>query len=172
MDNPVTSSETPNNRPDANSINIAVPVILGAIVLILIVALLLSALLFCRKRGKLCFKVRYDDVKPFLRTDKQLDSEAQKRGFFYQKLKQKPLKKRQKKKKNSKVKYHSIGKAPRFPRSDPFAKKFLENPMIDDDDFDVDWSNPAFDMAQAQARDAAIMVQSWYRMVRYGPMAI
>ena len=163
MDNPTDTDD----RPDPNPINIAVPVVLVGIILILLVALALSALLFLKKRRKLCFKERYDDVKPFLRTDEQLESRASKAGWFYQYKKQKKSAGKTNKKKNSKVRYHSIGKTPRFPKSDPFANKFLENPMVNEDDFDEDWTNPAFDSAHAQVRDAAVTIQCWYRMIRW-----
>lgn len=165
MDTPTLPLDT-DDRSDPNSINIAVPVVLVGIILILLVALALSALLFLKKRRKLCFKERFDDVKPFLRTDKQLESRASKAGWLYQNKNQRSALKKKKNKK-SKVKYQSLGKTPKFPKSDPFANKFLENPLVTEDDFDVDWTNPAFDTAQAQVRDAAITIQCWYRMIRW-----
>jgi hypothetical protein len=76
-------------------------------------------------------------------------------------------KKPKRRKHKRKGKYHSYGKAPRFPKSDPFTNKFLENPLIADDEFDMDWTNPAFDSEGARVYDATIIIQSWYRMIRY-----
>ena len=148
------------------TITITVSVVLGSIIVLLVVALVVSACLFLKKRRKLCFRERYyDDVKPILQGDKEHGAKAGKKGWPFEKKKKKPTKQKNKKRK-SKAKYHSLGRAPRFPKSDPFANVFLENPLADHDDFEEDWSNPLFDTEQAALRDAAITIQSWYRMVR------
>ena len=43
----------------------------------------------------------------------------------------------------------------------------LENPMLDPDIDNVDFSNPVFDHEKAKLRDAAIAIQAWYRMWRH-----
>ena len=38
--------------------------------------------------------------------------------------------------------------------------------MVNMEDFNTDWTNPAFDEERAQIFDAAVVIQAWYRMVR------
>lgn len=43
----------------------------------------------------------------------------------------------------------------------------LENPMLDPDLDKIDFTNPVFDHEKAKSRDAAVTIQSWYRMWRH-----
>ena len=45
-------------------------------------------------------------------------------------------------------------------------EELLQNPMLDPDIDKVDFSNPMFDRRKALMRDAAVTIQSWYRMWR------
>ena len=45
-------------------------------------------------------------------------------------------------------------------------EELLQNPMLDPDLDKVDFSNPMFDHKKALVRDAAVTIQSWYRMWR------
>ena len=114
----------------------------------------------------LCFKRRLDQAR-LLQSDLERYGPVRKKHRHKQSKifdRKKPRRKARRNKK--KTKYHSLGKAPRFPKSDPFTNKFLENPLIADDEFDMDWTNPAFDREGAMKYDAAIIIQSWYRMIR------
>ena len=70
----------------------------------------------------------------------------------------------------SKIKDPSIYDRPfrdrKLKQRDPFNPDMLDNPMADDD-FDTDWSNPAFDAGRSQVYDAAVTIQTWYRMIRF-----
>lgn len=56
--------------------------------------------------------------------------------------------------------------------SDPFAIQFSDPLHMDMDqdgieNFDItNWDNPLFDVQGARKRDAAITIQSWWRMMR------
>jgi len=127
------------------------------LVLLLLGFLLTSVLMVARRKKALCFKRKGSDAKPFLLSNRE---PPRKHGAW----KKKDAKKRKTKNKNRD--YQSLSRPPKFPKRDPFAGKFLENPMVTSEDLDVDWNNPAFDMQAAVLRDAATTIQSWYRMVR------
>ncbi len=141
-------------------------IVLGSVLVILLLLFVLTSLIVVRKKRLLCFK-RNDYGRPFLHTDRELEK---RRGRLdkdsrlpYGKKVPKKNKKRAKRKNEG---YQSFSKALMFPKRDPFAKSFLENPMIDSEELDMDWTNPAFDAARAQKYDAVLSIQSWYRMLR------
>ncbi|XP_064394843.1 low density lipoprotein receptor adapter protein 1-like isoform X2 [Halichondria panicea] len=152
--NPTAGSSTPEN------ITIIVPVVLGSIIVLLVVALVVSACLFLKKRRKLCFGETFEDEKPILSSD----NKAQDKVWPFKNKPAKP--KPKKKKKHEKGKYHSLGRAPPRFKSDPFAKSSMVNPLADDFDQEEDWTNPLFDTEKAAVHDAVICIQSWYRMIR------
>ena len=154
----------------ADTTTIVIVVVLISIVLLLLITIAVVALLLAYRRRMLCFKRRLDQSK-------LLQSDLERYGPIRDKKRhgrRKKLDRRKPKrgKNKRKGKYHSLGKAPRFPRSDPFTNKFLENPLIADDEFDMDWTNPAFDSERARVYDATIIIQSWYRMIRYNNLYV
>ena len=130
-------------------------IVLGSVLGALLLIFALTLLVVLRTKRMLCFK-RNEYRRPFLLSDREL---IRRNGGL---KKQKKPSNRRKKVKN----YQSFGRAVKFPKRDPFANKFLENPMVDVDDLDMDWTNPAFDADVAQKFEAVITIQSWYRMVR------
>ncbi len=158
--NPTAGSSTPEN------ITIIVPVVLGSIIVLLVVALVVSACLFLKKRRKLCFGETFEDEKPILSSD----NKAQDKVWPFKNKPAKP--KPKKKKKHEKGKYHSLGRAPPRFKSDPFAKSSMVNPLADDFDQEEDWTNPLFDTEKAAVHDAVICIQSWYRMIKYYGISI
>lgn len=143
-----------------------VAIVLGSILVLLLVAFLFTSLVVLKTKRLLCFK-RNAYQRPFLHSDKEL----QRRKKGPKKSTRVPFSKRDTKSgspaKGRKSKhYQSIGRAVKFPMRDPFANKLLENPMVSMDDFDMDWTNPAFDETRALKFDATVAIQSWYRMVR------
>ena len=143
-----------------------VVIVLASVVVFLVATIGVVALALVYRRRLLCFKRELDQAR-------LLQSDLERYGPVRKKHKRKQSKlfdrknpKRKARRNKKRVKYHSLGKAPRFPKSDPFTNKFLENPLIADDEFDMDWSNPAFDREAAMKYDAAITIQSWYRMIR------
>ena len=156
-----TTISTVGRGEPTDATTIVIVIVLVSTVSLLLVAIVLAALLLAYKRRILCFKRRLD----------QLHSDLERYGPIRNKNKRGRRKNFDRKKQKGgkckrKGKYHSLGKAPRFPRCDPFTNRFLENPMVADDEFDMDWTNPAFDSEGAKVHDATITIQSWYRMVR------
>lgn len=144
-----------------------VVIVLVSVVLLLLVTITLAALLLMYRRRMWCFKRRLNQER-LLQSDLERYGPVRRNKRFKQgKAFERKRRKQKRKYKKSKRKTTSLGKAPRFANSDPFTNKFLENPLIADDEFDMDWTNPAFDSEAAQRYDAAIMIQSWYRMIRY-----
>lgn len=147
-------------------------IILGGIVILLILVFLIAMLIFMKKRRMMCFG-RDAAAKPFVVTDKQLEAgwrgrQRQKSRPFSQ-ARPSHAKPKGKRGKRGKVggRYTPLRGSPAAPKKDPFAKGFLENPMVDDEELDVDWTNPAFDENRARLYDAAVSIQCWYRMVRW-----
>lgn len=154
---------TTNPSGGSENITIIVPVVLGSIILLLVIALTASACLFLKKRRKLCFREVFEDQKTVLLGDNNEQGKAwrfNKKSVQHSKLKSK------KKRKLRGAKYHSLGKAPPRFKTDPFANTTMENPLDDDFELEEDWSNPLFDSEKAALCDAAICIQSWYRMIR------
>lgn len=144
-----------------------IAIALGSVLVALLLVFLCLLCVFFRKKRVFCFRRRGGDEegRPFVLTDKILEER-------YGKKKRRRHKSRSSGGKGGKrksVKYSRIGRSPdlRRPRGDPFAHNYLENPMADDvDGMGEDWSNPVFDAERSQQRDAAICIQSWFRMVR------
>lgn len=133
---------------------------LGSVLVLLLVIFLLTLVVVLKTKRLLCFK-RNAYHRPFLHSDRERKRGLKKKTRLPFGIKSgSPIKG-----KRSNL-YQSIGRAAKFPKRDPFANKYLENPMVSMDDFDMDWSNPAFDEITALKFDAAIAIQSWYRMVR------
>ena len=144
-----------------------VVIVLVSIVLVLLVTIVVAALILVYRRRIWCFKRRLDQAR-VLESDLERYGPARRNKTHKQR---KPFNRRKvgqkKKKRKKKGKTNSLGKTPRFPKSDPFTNKFLDNPLIAEDEFDIDWTNPAFDNEGARLYDATITIQSWYRMIRY-----
>ena len=143
---------------------------LGSVLVLLLVVFMLVSLVVLRQKQLLCFK-RSRNGRAFLLSDKNLE---RRRGGFkrnselhYARKKRKKTKQPRGKRREQTKHYQSLGRAVKFPKRDPFASKYLENPMVDLDELDMDWSNPAFDEDTAQKFEAAVSIQSWYRMTRY-----
>ena len=139
-----------------------VVIALASVLVFLIVAVFVIALVLMKKRSLLCFK-RKTNVRPILLSDRELEARY---GPRKQRRRNKNRAKSKASRKKSRGQYQSLGRSSMFPKSDPFANKYLENPLVDDDEFNVDWSNPAFDEEGSRLYDAAVMIQSWYRMIR------
>ena len=125
-------------------------IVLACILVAMVAAFTVVMVIFTKKRRMLCFKE--DMATPFERDPR----------YRYQK------KRKEVRKKNEKV--HKGPRYQHLPRSPKFRKhesQPLQNPLLEDDDYNQDWSNPVFDMEGAQLFDAAVSIQSWYRMIRY-----
>ena len=136
-------------------------IVLGSVLALLLFAFAATSVVLLRKKRLLCFR-HAGYTRPFLHSD--LDF-PRRRGKSRIPLDWRHGKKNKKKKKTQH--YQSFSKGLKFPKRDIFARNFLENPMVDTDELDADWTNPAFDEAAAYIHDAAVSVQSWYRMIRY-----
>lgn len=142
---------------------IIVVIVLGSALVILGLILTLATLLLMRKKRVLCFKHR--SARPFL--FQELGGRRHGRGKRSSKQPFGQKKRSQAKKKSNKNKYYqSLSKALKFPNWDPFAGHSLDNPMINTEDLDMDWTNPAFDEEGARKHDAVITIQSYFRMIR------
>lgn len=122
---------------------IAAIAILTVVVALLLGVLMVGVCLCLRKRELLCFKVRkrrrdYSD-NDYSYINESHDNLRHRKRFMHQKDTRK----------------HTA------PIQDPFSKRFSEIPM--DYDEDLNWDNPLFD----RTKDAAITIQSWWRMARY-----
>ena len=136
-------------------------IVLGSVLVVLLVLFLCLLLIFLKKRRALCFRARGYGDKPFVLPDKTLEER-------YGKKRRGGSPAKGGKGKGKQLKYSRLRPSPALqrPRGDPFAHNYLENPMLDDEGMDEDWSNPVFDAARSRNRDAAICIQSWYRMIR------
>ena len=144
---------------------IIVTIALTFLMVLLLVFLLSTSLLVIRKKRPLCFSQDHG-VRPFLLTNTMRDGDWKKKSMLPP-FRKKDKKRKRKAKGNKNQSYPSLIRPSKFPRRDPFASIFLENPMVDMDDFDLDWTNLVFDNESAQNNDAAIKIQPWYRMIRY-----
>ena len=135
-----------------------VVIVLASILVLLVIVFFAAMLLFIKKRRMFCFS-RDVEAKPFLIPDKQMEQsyrKNEKRGG----LPFSPSKK-------GAHKYQPLDSSAFLSKRDPFANKILENPMVNEDDLDADWTNPAFDVERSQLFDAAVTIQSWHRMMRW-----
>ena len=139
-------------------------IVLGSVLLLLLLVFLCLMCVLMRRRRALCFRKRDSDQQPFILPDKTLEQRYGKNH-----VRGKSSSDKGKKAKGKQLKYSRLGgQSPnlRIPQGDPFAHNYLSNPMVDEDEMNVDWSNPVFDTEKARNRDAAICIQSWFRMVR------
>lgn len=143
-----------------------VVVVLGSVLLLLFVLFLLMGFILLKKKRRLCFR-RTDGVpRPFVVPDKTLEERFKKAKAF---SKGAPRVGEKAKPGKTKKKYSRLAESPDLhePRGDPFAHNYLENPLVDDEEIvGEDWSNPVFDHEKSKNRDAAICIQSWFRMIR------
>ena len=141
-----------------------VVIVLGSVLVFLILLFLFLVCVLLRKRRALCFRNRDDEERPFILPDKTLEERYAKK----RKEAQAQKKRAGKKAKGKQMKYSRLGQSPalRRPSGDPFAHNYLENPMLEAEEMNEDWSNPVFDAERSRNRDAAVCIQSWYRMVR------
>jgi len=144
-------------------------IVLASILLLLLLIFAVAVCIFIKKRRMLCFKKDLA-AKPFLVTDQQLEAgfkgkRTQKAKPFSPGRKPKPAGNKRKSKgdKSSNYRYEPL-RSPR--KKDPFADGLLDNPLVDEDEFNVDWSNPAFDSERSRRYDAAVVIQTWFRMIR------
>lgn len=142
-------------------------IVLGSVLVSLLLLFALTTVLLLRKKRLFCFK-RQAYTRPFLQTDrnygKHYGHKKKKKGRLLQEANRKGATTGNK---SNPTGYQSFSKALRFPKRDPFANSYLENPMLDMEELDTDWTNPAFDRSRAERFDAVITIQSWYRMIRY-----
>lgn len=137
-------------------------IVLGSVLVSLLLLFLCLLLVFLKRRRALCFRDRDYGDKPFVLPDKKLEER-------YGKKRRGGSPAKGGKAKGKQLKYSRLRPSPALPRprGDPFAHNYLENPMLDDEEgMDEDWTNPVFDAARSRNRDAAICIQSWYRMIR------
>lgn len=139
-------------------VSLIIVIVLASVLGLLLCIFLCAFLVVLKTKRLLCFK-RNVYRRPFLLSDREL-AKRSKGSNRLQKIRG-PVKG-----KKPTYNYQSIGRAVKFPKRDPFANKFLENPMVSVDDLDMDWTNPAFDETRALKFEAAIAIQSWYRMCR------
>ena len=143
----------------ALAVEFIIVIVLGSVLLLLVGFFVTAILFFAKKRRVLCFRRRDAIAEPFLLTDQQLEA-AYPREFV-----KKPKKiNRPFSRPKNRLRYERITGDPS--KKDPFLGRTLENPMIDDEELDTDWTNPAFDAERSHFFDAAVIIQSWYRMVR------
>ena len=144
-----------------------IAIALGSVLVTLLLVFMCLLCVFLRKKRALCFhdhRGYEQQQRPFVIPDKTLEErygkkQRRRKGGSPEKgAKRKP------------VQFSRIGQQSpnlRQPRGDPFAHNYLEDPMLDEEAMGEDWSNPLFDAERSQKRDAAIHIQSWFRMIRY-----
>lgn len=167
-----TTTETKRERLSGDKMALAteyiIVIVLAAILLLLLLVFVLAVCIFTKRRRLLCFKTDLS-ARPFLVTDQQLEARFQgkrkqrDRAFSHER-KSKPAARKKKNKRNKREFRYEPLQSPR--KKDPFADGNLGNPLIDEEEFDVDWSNPAFDAERARLYDSAVVIQTWFRMVR------
>lgn len=117
------------------------------------------------RKNMLCFKRRVDHRRPQIFTQEDIEKGLKRK----QRLK--GLSKQSSKKPNN-PNYLQPQRPHKYNRKKsqmPFKEdkeELLQNPMLDPDLDKVDFSNPMFDHKKALVRDAAVTIQSWYRMWR------
>ena len=120
---------------------------LGLVALLLTVFMFVVTVVCLKKRRLVCFIEQ--------KKRKKKDDEEALYPFRNDKAKRKRRRRR------------LVGQENKKKFSDPFAKTFLD--PINMEDFDThtnDWDNPLFDVQAARRKDAAITIQTWWRMAR------
>ena len=154
------TKEAEENKKMALAAEYIVVIVLASVLLLLVVVFVVVMLLLAKKRRAFCFRRRDETAEPFLLTDKELEA------AYPQEFVRKPKKiSRPFSRPKNRLRYERITGDPS--KKDPFVGKTLENPMIDDEELDMDWTNPAFDAERSNFFDAAVVIQSWYRMARW-----
>lgn len=126
-----------------NELGLAAVVILGIVIVLLFGVVAIGFCLFLRKRELLCFKLSRTTRKNYSDTEY---------SYLYERQEERVRPRRRFLNRESQVKH-----------PDPFTKRFSEIPLdIDLEDDLVHWDNPLFD----RKKDAAITIQSWWRMIR------
>lgn len=145
------SDNTPTSAFGDEPGQVAAVAILGVVIILLFGVAVVGFCVFLRKRELLCFKTRrsstrknYSDTEYSYLYEKQNERVAPRRRF---------LNRAPEKRQRSQTKQ----------RADPFKKRFSEIPLdIDLENEPGNWENPLFD----RKNDAAISIQSWWRMIR------
>lgn len=140
---------------------------LCAVLALLVLMFAVALLILLKKRRLLCFK-RNAAARPFAIPDHRIEA-----GLVSQGAKRRSIFRanpaRHKKQKKNKLLYEPLRQSPSTSRKNPFANSTLENPMVDAEELhEEDWTNPAFDKERSNRFDAAVIIQSWYRMSRQG----
>ena len=149
----------PESKKMALAVEYIIVIVLGSILLLLVVVFVIVMLLLAKKRRLFCFRRRDGTAEPFLVTDKQLEAAYPEEFVMKPKKINRPFSRPK-----NRLRYERISGDPS--KKDPFVGKTLENPMIDDEELDMDWTNPAFDAERSHFFDAAVAIQSWYRTAR------
>ena len=135
-----------------DQIVIVVPVVLGAILIVLAVSVMVFIAWYARSKKIWCFARAERKTQPLrFHTPAEIESRLQHkrrlRGF----------------------------KGSRKSRLDNSIKKALlsdqtngdvQNPLVGVDELNDDFTNPVFDVEAARYLDAAITIQSWWRMLK------
>ena len=142
---------------DTNAVVILVPAVLGVTLVVLGVSLALFLVWFARRKKLWCFARTERGTQPLqIQTAAEMEAKIQHkkrlRGF----------------KGSRKIKGFNI-----LDRKQSLKRSLLhdqddglQNPLVGNDEFDGDFSNPLFDVEAARTRDAATTIQSWWRMHR------
>jgi len=142
---------------DTNGAVILVPAVLGVTLVVLGVGLTVFLVWFARRKKLWCFARAERGTQPLqLQTAAEMEANRQHkkrlRGF----------------KGSKKIKGFNI-----LDRKQSLKRGLLDdqddglqNPLVGNDEFDGDFSNPLFDLEAARTRDAATIIQSWWRMHR------
>lgn len=131
---------------------IVVPVVLGATLIVLAVSVVVFIAWYSRRKRIWCFARTERKTQPLpFHTPAEIQSRLQHkrrlRGF----------------KGNRKTKLdHSIKKALLSDQSEGD----VQNPLVGVDELEDDFTNPVFDVEAATYLDAAINIQSWWRMLK------
>ena len=114
-------------------------------------------------RNMLCFRRRRISKRPHIYSQGDLEKGLQRKRRL-KGLNRPPSSSH--KRRSSRADGHVHHKKKRLPFEEDH-NTILENPMADPDLERTDFSNPMFDHKKARLRDAAILIQSWYRMWRH-----
>ena len=147
-----------------------VVIVLGSVLLLLVGVFLALLCLVMKRRRALCFRREDRDHEPFILPDKKMEERLGRKGLNKEGTRGLGNKEKPKTKGGAKARSKARpGGSPglRKPRGDPFAHNYLSNPLVEEEEMNTDWSNPVFDIDKSRSRDAAICIQSWYRMIRY-----
>jgi hypothetical protein len=126
--------------------------IIGLITIVLVGVLITVILLFLKKRELFCFRKKRR--KPYKRKKRDKNAHESQMDLYNR---------------DNSAGTYGLKNRHRFQHyTDPFAKQFSDPlQMVQHNNFDLsEWDNPLFDTRAAMQRDAAITIQSWWRMAR------